>query len=292
MRARDQLVELRAADLRFTLNEAADFINRVMGLNLSAHDIAALETRTEGWIAGLQLAALALQGYLAQSQPDAIQGTQSPREQDIAGFINNFAGSHRYVLDYLVGQVLERRAESERRFLLQTSILERLCGPLCDAVTEQENGGETLEAFERSNLFVIPLDDRRRWYRYHHLFAEVLQARLMEQQPAQVQQLHRRAGAWYEQNGLPSDAIRHALAATDFEHAADLIELQVRAMYNSGMEATWLGWVRALPDEIVRARPVLNVYYAFGIWLAWTWRIAKTSPIGVALKPRELGGQS
>lgn len=266
LRARDQLVELRAADLRFTRTEAADFVNRVMGLDLSAHDIAALETRTEGWIAGLQLAALALQGHVAQQKSAASLGAHSTRErQDIAKFINSFAGSHRYVLDYLVGEVLERRPESERRFLLQTSILDRLCGPLCDAVTGQENGGEALESFERSNLFVVPLDDQRRWYRYHHLFAEVLQARLMEQQPEQVHGLHRRAGAWFEQNGLPSDAIRHALAAADFEHAADLSELQVRAMYNSGMEATWLGWVKQLPDEIVRARPVLNVYYAFGL---------------------------
>lgn len=265
LRARDQLVELRAADLRFTQTEAADFINRVMGLNLSAHDVAALETRTEGWIAGLQLAALALQGFLVQSQPDAISGIQPRRErQDIAGFINSFAGSHRYVLDYLVGEVLERRTENERNFLLQTSILDRLRSSLCDAVTEQENGGEMLETFERSNLFVIPLDDRRRWYRYHHLFAEVLQARLTEQQPEEVHLLHRRAAAWYEQHNLPSDAIRHALAATDFEHAADLIELQLRAMYLGGMEATWLGWVKQLPDELVRARPVLNVYYAFG----------------------------
>lgn len=266
LRARDQLMELRAADLRFSGTEAADFFNRVMGLDLSAQDIAALETRTEGWIAGLQLAALALQGQLARQKQDAMQGTHSMRERaDIAGFINSFAGSHRYVLDYLVGEVLARRPESERSFLLQTSILDRLCGPLCDTVTEQAGGGEMLETFERSNLFVIPLDDRRRWYRYHHLFAEVLQARLTEQHPEQVHRLHRRAGAWYERNGQPSDAIRHALAAADFEHAADLIESQVRAMYNSGMEATWLGWVRALPDEIVRARPVLNVYYAFGL---------------------------
>ncbi len=264
LRARDQLIELRAADLRFTQTEAADFINRVMALDLAARDIAALETRTEGWIAGLQLAALALQGSLVQAQPDATQAAQSRREQAIVDFVNNFAGSHRYVLDYLVGEVLERRIESERDFLLQTSILDRLCAPLCDAVTEQKNGGETLETFERSNLFVVPLDDRRRWYRYHHLFAEVLQARLMEQQPEQVQLLHRRAAAWYARNNLPSDAIRHALAATDFEHAADLIELQLRAMYLSGMEATWLGWVKQLPDELVRARPVLNVYYAFG----------------------------
>lgn len=256
LRARGQLVELRAADLRFTRTEAADFFNRVMGLDLSANDIAALETRTEGWIAGLQLAALAIQGHLAQDTHE---------RRDVTGFINAFAGSHRFVLDYLVGEVLERRPEEERRFLLQTSVLDRLCGPLCDAVTEQENGRETLETFEHNNLFVVPLDDQRRWYRYHHLFAEVLQARLMEKQPEQVRQLHQRAGAWYERNGLASDAIHHALAATDFERAADLIELQVRPMYYSGMEATWAGWVKQLPDEIVRVRPLLNVYYAMSL---------------------------
>lgn len=266
LRARDQLVELRAADLRFTGPEAADFINRVMGLDLVANDIAALETRTEGWIAGLQLAALAIQGQLARDENDAIQGTAPlHKRQVITGFISSFAGSHRFVLDYLVGEVLERRPAKERSFLLQTSVLDRLCGPLCDAVTEQANGRETLETFEHNNLFVVSLDDQRRWYRYHHLFAEVLQAQLMEKQPDQVAGLHQRASAWYERNGLASDAIHHALAAKDFERAADLVELQVRPMYYSGLEATWVGWVKQLPDEVVRARPLLNVYYALSL---------------------------
>ena len=186
LRARGQLTELRAADLRFTPAEAAEFLNQVMGLNLSADDIAALETRTEGWIAGLQLAALSMQG-----------------RADAASFIQAFTGSHRFVLDYLVEEVLQRQPEHMRSFLLQTSILDRLCGALCDAVTGQEDGKEMLERLERGNLFVVPLDDERQWYRYHHLFADVLQAHLMEAQPDQLPALHRRASAWYEQNGLP-----------------------------------------------------------------------------------------
>ena len=169
LRARGQLTELRAADLRFTPAEAAEFLNQVMGLNLSAEDIAALETRTEGWIAGLQLAALSMQG-----------------REDIASFIQAFTGSHRFVLDYLVEEVLQHQSEHIRSFLLQTAILDRFCAPLCNAVTEREDGKEMLDVLERSNLFLIPLDDKRQWYRYHHLFADVLQAHLMEAQPDRV----------------------------------------------------------------------------------------------------------
>src|SRR3712207_627433 len=208
LRARGQLTELRASDLRFTLSEAAEFLNSVMGLGLSAEDIAALESRTEGWIAGLQLAALSMRG-----------------REDVSGFIRAFAGDNRYVVDYLLDEVLQRQPERIRSFLLMTSILERLSGPLCDVVTGQDGGREVLEALERGNLFVVPLDDRRRWYRYHHLFAEVLLAHLMAEQPDQVPTLHRRASEWYEQNGSADDAIRHALAAGDFERAADLVEL-------------------------------------------------------------------
>jgi LuxR family transcriptional regulator, maltose regulon positive regulatory protein len=245
LRGRGQLTELRAADLRFTRFEAAAFLNQVMGLSLSAEDIAALEDRTEGWIVGLQLAALSMQGH-----------------QDIAGFIRAFAGDHRYIVDYLVEEVLQRQPEPVRSFLLQTSILDRLSGPLCDAVTGQEEGNVRLEALERGNFFVVPLDDKRHWYRYHHLFAEVLAAHLMEEQPDQVSTLHRRASAWYERHGSPSDAIRHALAAEDFGRAADLVELAVPAMRQNRQEATVLGWLKALPGELVRIRPVLSVHYA------------------------------
>jgi LuxR family maltose regulon positive regulatory protein len=248
LRARGQLTELRAADLRFTPEEAAEFLNRVMGLNLRDADIAALEARTEGWIAGLQLAALSMQG-----------------RSDTAGFIQAFTGSHRFVLDYLVEEVLQHQSEDIRSFLLQTAILDRLSGSLCDAVTAQDDGRGMLETLERGNLFLIPLDDQRQWYRYHHLFADVLRAHLMEAQPNQISSLHRRASAWYEQNGLRSDAIRHALAAQDIERAAGLIELAWPAMDISYQSSTWLGWVQKLPEDVIRARPVLSVGYAWAL---------------------------
>ena len=245
LRARGQLTELRAADLRFTPSEAAEFLNQVMGLNLSVENISALEARTEGWIAGLQLAALSMQGH-----------------QDVPGFIQAFAGDHRYIVDYLVEEVLQRQPEPIRNFLLQTAILDRLNGPLCDAVTGQPGGKARLETLQRGNFFLIPLDDKRHWYRYHHLFADVLHMHLMTEQPDQIPALHRRASEWYEQNGLAADAIRHALAAEDFERAADLIERAVPAMSRSRHEATLLGWLKSLPNELVRARPVLSVAYA------------------------------
>src|SRR4028119_1828333 len=196
LRARGQLAELRAAELRFAPSEAAEFLKGMMGLNLSEEDIAALETRTEGWIAGLQLAALSMRG-----------------REDVTGFVKAFAGDDRYIVDYLIEEVLQRQPERIRSFLLQTSILDRLSGPLCDAVTDQEEGNGLLETLERGNFFVVPLDDKRQWYRYHHLFADVLRARLMEEQPARAPTLHRRATEWYERNGLVADALRHALAA-------------------------------------------------------------------------------
>jgi LuxR family maltose regulon positive regulatory protein len=248
LRAHGQLTELRAADLRFTPTEAATFLNQVMGLSLSAEEVASLETRTEGWIAGLQLAALSMRG-----------------REDIHSFIKAFAGDHRYIVDYLVEEVLERQPKNVRDFLHQTSTLERLSGPLCDAVTGQEGGRELLEALERGNLFVVPLDDKRRWFRYHPLFADVLRAHLTEEQPDLIPILHRRAGAWYEGNGLLPDAIRHALAAEDCNWAADLIELAWSEMDRSRQSARWLGWVKALPDKLVRSRPVLNVGYAWAL---------------------------
>jgi LuxR family transcriptional regulator, maltose regulon positive regulatory protein len=247
-RARGQLTDVRAADLRFTAAEAAVFLNQVMGLHLAATDIASLEDRTEGWIAGLQLAALSLQG-----------------SQDVAGFIRAFAGDHRYIADYLVEEVLQRQPEGVRRFLLQTAMLERLHGPLCDAVTGQEGGAAQLEALERGNFFVVALDDQRRWYRYHHLFADVLAAHLRAEQPGQMSTLHRRASAWYEGHGSTADAIRHALAATDSAHAADLVERAIPDMRRSRGEATVLAWLRALPDELVRLRPVLSAGYAWAL---------------------------
>jgi LuxR family maltose regulon positive regulatory protein len=245
LRGRGELAEIRAADLRFTPDEAAAYLNEVMGLELGASDVAALEARTEGWIAALQLAALSIQG-----------------RDDIAGFIAGFAGDDRYIVDYLVEEVLQRQPEHVRSFLLQTSILTRLSGPLCDAVTGQDGGKAMLEALDRGNLFLVPLDDRRQWYRYHHLFADVLQAHLVDEQPDRVPDLHRRASEWYEQNGERSEAIRHALAAEDFERAADLVELALPSLRQGRQDATLRLWLEALPDQVIRVRPVLSVGYA------------------------------
>jgi LuxR family maltose regulon positive regulatory protein len=248
LRARDQLTELRSADLRFTTAETTDFLNQGTKLSLSVTEIAQLAERTEGWIVGLQLAALSMQNH-----------------QDVSRFIQTFAGDHRYIVDYLVEEVLQHQPEPARRFLLQTSILERLNGPLCNAVTGLERGNERLEALERGNFFVVPLDDKRHWYRYHHLFAEVLSAHLIAEQPDQVATLHRRASQWYEQNGSKADAIHHALAARDFERAAALMELELPAMQKSRQEATFLGWLRTLPDELIHFRPTLCVGYAWAL---------------------------
>jgi LuxR family maltose regulon positive regulatory protein len=244
LRARGELVEVRAADLRFTSDEAAEYLNRVMGLDLTGHDVAALESRTEGWIAALQLAALSMQG-----------------RDDVAGFISGFAGDDRYIVDYLVEEVLGRQPAPVQSFLLRTCILDLLSGPLCDAVTGEDGGKAMLEALDRGNLFLVPLDDRRRWYRYHHLFADVLRARLLEEQPASVPELHRRASEWFEQNGERSEAIRYAFAGEDFERAADLIELAIPALAQARQDATLRRLLEALPDELFRRRPVLSVGY-------------------------------
>ena len=247
-RARGQLTELRANDLRFTPAEAAGVLNQVMGLHLAAEEISALESRTEGWVAGLQLAALSMQ-----------------ERADTSTFIQAFTGDHHFILDYLIEEVLQQQPERVRSFLLQTAILDRLSGALCDAVTGQEDSHGMLATLERANLFIVPLDDKRQWYRYHHLFADVLQARAIAEQPAQVPILHQRASTWYADNGLPADAIRHAFAAKDFVQAAGLIELAWPAMDGRFQSTMWLGWAKALPDELVRTRPVLSVAYAWAL---------------------------
>ncbi|MBL8103154.1 MAG: hypothetical protein JNM02_11520, partial [Anaerolineales bacterium] len=226
LRARNQLTEIRAAGLRFTPPEAIEFLNQVMNLDLSVDEVAVLETRTEGWIAGLQLAALSMKG-----------------QQDFHGFIQAFAGDHRYIVDYLVEEVLQRQPEDIRNFLLQTSILDRLNGPLCDAVTSQSGSKTKLESLQRDNLFLIPLDDKRHWYRYHYLFADVLRVHLMTERPDLVPTLHKRASEWCEQNNLTADAIRHALSAEDFEQAAELIERALPILRQSRQESTLLGWL-------------------------------------------------
>jgi LuxR family maltose regulon positive regulatory protein len=245
LRARGDLVEVRADDLRFTAEEAAAYLGEAMGTGLTADDVAALETRTEGWIAALQLAALSMRG-----------------RDDVAGFIAGFAGDDRYIVDYLVEEVLERQPDDVRTFLLQTSILSRLNGSLCDVVVGREGGRAMLEALDRANLFLVPLDDRRHWYRYHHLFADVLRARLLDEQPEQLPDLHRRASGWYEVNGEPSEAIHHALAGGDAQRAADLVEAAMPAVRQERQETTLRHWLEALPDEVMRERPVLSVTYA------------------------------
>ncbi len=245
LRSRGDLAEIRAAELRFTPDEAAAYLNGMMGLRLTARDVTVLEARTEGWIAALQLAALSMQG-----------------REDLAGFIDGFAGDDRYVVDYLAEEVLQRQPARVQAFLLQTCILGRLSGPLCDAVTGLGGGKAMLESLDRGNLFLVPLDDRRRWYRYHHLFADVLQARLLDEYPGQAPELHRRASAWYEQNGERSLAIGHALAAGDFGRAANLVELAIPALRPTRQEAMVRRWLEELPDDVVRVRPVLSVTFA------------------------------
>ena len=254
LRARGQLSEVRADDLRFTPDEAAEFLNEAMGLSLSKEDIAALETRTEGWIAGLQLAALSMRGLA-----------------DATSFIKSFTGTHHFVLDYLVEEVLGQQSESVQTFLLRTSILERLCSPLCDAVVSDPSasGQETLEYLERANLFLVPLDDERRWYRYHHLFAELLRQRLhqsaassMGDEVRNVAELHIRASRWYEDNGWEIEAFQHAASANDVERAARLVEGEGMPLIFRGAVAPVLTWLQSLPTRELDARPSLWVMYA------------------------------
>lgn len=243
LRVRGQLTELRASDLRFTPSEAAEFLNRMMGLTLSTEDIAALEKRTEGWIAGLQLAAISLQG-----------------STDTTAFIKTFTGSHHFVLDYLLEEVLQQQTENVQIFLLRTSILNRLSGPLCEALLDRESdsGQCILEYLENANLFVVPLDHERRWYRYHHLFRDILRQRLGQLcSPAEVVVYHLRASRWYEQNGGGVEAFQHAFAAGDFIRAGGLAEVMWQEMENSFQTKAWLGFVEKLPTEAIRVRPVL-----------------------------------
>ena len=264
-RARRQLVELRAADLRFTVAEAAVFLNDAMGLDLAAADVAALEAHTEGWIAGLQLAGLALQGY--RQQPDG---------EDASQFIQAFTGSHRYIVSYLVEEVLNQRPQGTMEFLLQTSILDPLSGPLCDYVLRYSrieagavsvsdhmtqhpllDSQSILEKLEHANLFIVALDEEGKWYRYHHLFAEVLRARLRKAHPDRVSELHLRASEWYEQSGLIPEAVVHALEAGAWEYAARLIERVAGDMLHRGASASLVRWLDAMPEEVIRARPRL-----------------------------------
>lgn len=246
LRAKGELLELRSGDLRFTTDEVNDFFRQSMGLTLAEDGITALTTRTEGWIAGLQLAGLSLQG-----------------REDVAGFINTFSGDDRYILDYLVEEVLLRQPEDIRQFLLQTAILGRLSVPLCNVVADRENSKTLLEILERENLFIIPLDDKRQWYRYHHLFADMLRARLETEYPDLPAKLHLRACDWYEAQNESAAAIHHATAAGDFQRVAGLVELAAPVMFSTAHSSTLYGWLRKIPEEIILKRPVLS------IWAAW-----------------------
>jgi LuxR family maltose regulon positive regulatory protein len=252
LRASGQLFELRATDLRFATSEAADFLNQVMGLNLSPEDITALETRTEGWIAGLQLAAI------------SIQGQEAPTK-----FIKSFTGSHRLVVDYLIEEILEHQSESIQTFLMQTAILDRFNSSLCDAITGQDNSQQTLKYLEKANLFIVPLDNERRWYRYHHLFADLLRQRLHQITASYtggkgrgVADLHSRASVWYEKNGLAIEAFQHAAAANDVDRAERLIEGEEMPLQYLGGAAQVLNWLESLPTTELDTRASLWVMYA------------------------------
>lgn len=252
-RARDQLVELRAGQLRFTPDEVAVFLTEVMNLALSADDLAALENRTEGWIAGLQMAAVAMQALVP------IKG-----EEDIHQFVRAFSGSHRYILDYLAGEALNRLSTETGEFLLHSAVLERFCAPLCAAVLRKGEAfcRETIEYLDRANLFLIGLDGENKWYRYHHLFADLLKARLLQNQPEIVPELQRRAAGWFEQNGFITEAIQYALSAHDYEKAAGWIEQYGPARWSQSDTAI-MQMADALPDEWLVARPRLGVYQAW-----------------------------
>ncbi|HEX3621956.1 MAG TPA: LuxR C-terminal-related transcriptional regulator [Acidimicrobiales bacterium] len=242
LRVDGRLIEIRAADLRFTDDETAAYLEGASGTTLSVGDVAALAERTEGWVAALQLAALSMRG-----------------RDDVSSFIAAFAGDDRYIIDYLAEEVLDGQTPADRSFLLQTSILERLTGSLCDAVTGQKASKATLARLERANLFLVPLDDRRHWYRYHHLFADVLKAHLLDQQPDLVPELHARASCWHESQGDVGESIQHALAAEDFSRAADLVEAALPHWRPRRQEATMRAWLQQLPGDVLRLRPVLIV---------------------------------
>jgi LuxR family maltose regulon positive regulatory protein len=248
-RARGQLTELRARDLRFTSQEAADFLNQAMRLSLSTADVEALEERTEGWAVGLQMAALSLQG-----------------RRDSGSFIAQFTGSHRFVLDYLTDEVLSRQPEPVRDFLLRTSILTRLSAPLCDEVTGGGDGQSILETLDAANLFLIPLDDTRTWYRYHHLFGTLLRHQLERQGgAAEVAALHLRASDWYAAHDHPEDALEHALAAGALDRATGLISEHAMPRLMAADAGTVIRWIRALPPEWLDRRPELRLSYAWAL---------------------------
>jgi len=253
-RVRGELVEVRAADLRFTSDETAAYLNEATGLHLAARDVEVLEERTEGWIAALQLAALSIQG-----------------REDVSSFIARFAGNDRYIVDYLVEEVLAHQPEPVREFLLHTAVLDRLTGPLCDALTGRDDGSRMLTTLERANLFLVPLDDQRQWYRYHHLFADVLRARLLAEQPDLVPLLHQRASVWYEAHDSAEEAVSHALAARDFDRAANLMELAAPATCRAG-------WRRSPRPWQACTRPATSSTSSAAPWCSLTCGSPRVTP--------------
>jgi LuxR family maltose regulon positive regulatory protein len=251
LRSRGELVEIRAADLRFSHGEAEAFLNRAMNLALGATDIGALVDRTEGWAAGLQLAALSARGHVDEG------------DQAMSEFVTAFTGSHKFVLDYLVEEVLAAQPVEIRDFLLETSVLPQLTGSLCDALTGREDGQQTLERLERENLFVIPLDDERQWYRYHHLFADALRSRLSVHAPERVSDLHRASGRWHGERDLFDDAIASALAGGDTDYAGEIFELALPGLRQARKNRALLEWLRALPEELVRQHAILAATFAW-----------------------------
>jgi LuxR family maltose regulon positive regulatory protein len=246
LRARSQLVELRANDLRFTIGEACQFFYQTMGLDLNEEAVASLQSCTEGWIAGLQLAALSIR-----------------EREKLDEFVVSFTGNHRYIVDYLAEQVLQQQPPEIQTFLLETSILERLSGSLCEAVTGREDGLEILEKLERANLFLVPLDDERQWYRYHHLFANFLQEQLRRTRPELWPVLHSKAAEWYESHCLIAEAVGHALAVGNTEQALRLVEQIAETIWMGGEMSRLLDWLEALPDAMVRSRPRLCIFHAW-----------------------------
>lgn len=254
LRSRGQLTEVRAPELRFSPAEAQEFLNEVMGLHLTDSDVRALDERTEGWIAGLQLAALSLRGVA--------------KHDGVVSFIAAFTGSNRFVIDYLVDEVLARQSAQVRDFLLRTSVLHRLTGPLCDAVTGGTDGGRVLDELDRGDVFLVALDAQRRWYRYHHLFQDVLAARLIAEHRQLIPDLHRAASDWYAQHDLVADAVQHALAAGDDDRAAHLMESGLAQLRRTRQDSLLLSWIGALPESVVRRHPVLSIVAAWSLMMA------------------------
>jgi LuxR family transcriptional regulator, maltose regulon positive regulatory protein len=253
LRARGRLKEIRSAELRFTPDETAQFLNEVMRLGLPAEFVTALEASTEGWIAGLQLAALSLSGRADRSR-----------------FLSSFAGSNRYLVEYLLQEVVDRQPAEVQSFLLSTSILERLCGPLCDAILADSSGSAALlERLEQTNLFVVPLDEQGYWYRYHHLFRDFLRARLNKTEPERVAALHRAASQWHESQGLLREAVTHALETRDWAYAADLVERHGMAMLMHSEISTVYNWCSAFPEPVMPAHPMLCILQAWTLVLGY-----------------------